>query len=541
MRFARSFTSLLALACAFGTPVLAQQSPLRGAQASPDDPFLAVATRTVANREPAISRLPQEAAVAARLAASRKQAGRAPNVVVILMDDVGWGDWGCYGGGLAIGAPTPNLDRLAAGGLRLTSAYSQPSCTPTRASILTGRLPVRTGLLRPYLPGEGGRGGGLNGEITLAELMKKAGYATHAVGKWHLGQAPITQPQNVGFDDYYGTLTSSDDYTAWREPWRNPDLANDPARRKWASEGEVMAIVEAKAGEEARPVYPIDLDTIRYVDEKLTERAVQLIEQDARARKPFFLYMGTRGAHNDNYPHPVFAGRSPARYPYKDVLVELDHRVGQVVEALRRTGQLDNTLLVVTSDNGPFAETFPDTGFTPFRSAKGSTYEGGVRVPMIVFWPGVVAPGRVADGLFDLMDLFATTLSVAGSSGLVPGDRFVDSIDQSGFLLSDAGQSARRAEYYWVNTTLSAVRVGEFKAYRAWQTTEADDTWPRLSPFQSSTQRGTYGGKIFDLYIDPKEEHALAPLKQPQIPVLSRTLQQHLATFKAFPPKVPID
>lgn len=504
------------------------------------DPFLVEAPRTAANREPAVRWPAQERDVQQRLDQFRRQHGRTPNIVVILMDDVGWGDWGCYGGGTAMGAPTPRLDALAAAGLRLTSAYSQPSCTPTRASILTGRLPVRTGLLRPFLPGEGASGG-LNGEVTLAQLLKQAGYATHAVGKWHLGQAKGTQPQNVGFDDYYGTLTSSDDYTAWREPWRNPDLANDPGRRQWASEGETMAIVEGRTGEEARPVFPIDMDTIRRVDEKLTERAVSIIDRSAATRQPFFLYFGTRGAHNDNYPHPDFAGKSPARYPYKDVLTELDHRVGQVVDALKRTGQLDNTLLVVTSDNGPFAETFPDTGFTPFRAAKGSTWEGGTRTPLIAHWPGMIAPGGVSDGLFDLTDLFATSLSLAGRGDLVPADRYVDSIDQSAFLLSRDPLSARRAVYFWVGSTFSAVRLGEFKYYRAWQTTSAHDTWPRESPFQSATQRGTYGGKMFDLYIDPKEEHALSPLKQPQIPVLARASMQHLATFKAYPPKVPID
>ena len=175
----------------------------------------------------------------------------------------------------------------------------------------------------------------MNGEITLAEQLKKAGYTTQAVGKWHLGGAPSAQPQNVGFDDYYGILTSSDDYTGWREPWRNPDLVNDPARRAWAAEGETMAIVEGRAGEDAKPAFPIDLDSIRYVDEKLTDKATSFIASRAKQKNPFFLYFCTRGAHFDNYPHPQFAGKSPGRYPYRDVIAELDHRVGQVVEALR--------------------------------------------------------------------------------------------------------------------------------------------------------------------------------------------------------------
>ncbi|MEW5684027.1 MAG: sulfatase-like hydrolase/transferase [Pseudomonadota bacterium] len=504
------------------------------------DPFLAEAPRTSPAREPSIARPVQAAEAQRKLDALRQRTGRRPNVVVILLDDVAWGDFGVYGGGAAVGAPTPNIDKLAQGGLRLTSAYSQPSCSPTRASIMTGRLPIRTGLLRPFLPGENTTGEGLGGEVTLAALLRKAGYATHAVGKWHLGAAPSTQPQNVGFDDYYGTLTSSDDYTAWMEPWRNPDLSEDPARRAWASEGETMAIVEGQRGEAAKPAYAINMETIRLVDEKLTQRATDIIARAPATKQPFFLYLATRGAHNDNYPHPDFRGKSPAKYPYKDVIQELDHRVGQVVEALRRSGQLENTLIIVTSDNGPFAETFPDTGYTPFRAAKGSIYEGGVRTPFIASWPGMIAPGRVSDGLFDLTDLYATTLALAGATEQIPGDRYIDSIDQSSFLLADTGASTRRAVYFWLGQALMGVRVGEFKFLQRSQQYKHEDTWPSLSPFQGSITVAGTGSKMFDLYIDPKEEHALTPLKQPQIPVLTRALAAHMATFKTYPPKVPI-
>ena len=504
------------------------------------DPFLAKAVRTAPNREPAIAFPVQTEAAEATLARLRARFGRAPNIVVILLDDVGWGDFGVFGGGAAVGAPTPNIDRLASSGLRLTSAYSQPSCTPTRSSLLTGRLPVRTGLLTPLLPGENNKAAGLNGEVTLATLLKQAGYVTQAIGKWHLGGSPGAQPQSNGFDNYYGILTSSDDYTAFAEPWRNPDIANDPARRAWAAGEETMAIVEGDAGTTAKPVFALNRDSIRFVDEKLTERAARFIAAQAQAKSPFFLYFATRGAHNDNYPHPDFAGKSPARYPYKDVMIELDHRVGQIVQAIEDSGAGENTLIFLASDNGPFAEAFPDTGVTPFRGAKGTIYEGGVRSPVIASWPGVIAPGRVSDGLFDLMDIFATSLTLAGHADLVPADRYIDSIDQTGFLLSDKGQSARRAVYYWVNAIFMGARVGEFKFLRRDQTFAFDDTWPRSSPFQSSVSEPAYGGKLFDLYIDPKEEHALLPLKQPHIPVMAQAIKAHLATFKAYPPKVPI-
>jgi arylsulfatase A-like enzyme len=523
--------SLAALLTSSSAAALAQSA------SAPNDTFLAQTERAAANREPVIRHPAQEADALGRLAKAKARFGKSPNVVVILFDDVGWGDFGAFGGGLVVGAPTPNIDKLASEGLRLTSAYSQPSCTPTRASLMTGRLPVRSNLLSPFLPGENSGAAGLNGEITLAERLKQAGYDTRAVGKWHLGASKAAQPQNVGFDHYYGILTSSDDYTAWREPWRNPDISSNPERSAWAAEGETMAIVEGSSGEEANPVYPINLDSVRFVDEKLTEHATRFIKSRKKSSAPFFLYLATRGAHNDNYPHPDFVGKSPAGYPYKDVIVELDHRVGQVVEALEESGQIDNTIIMITSDNGPFAETFPDTGYTPFRGAKATSYEGGQRTPFVAYWKGMIEPGRSSDGLFDLMDIFATTLTLAGHPELVPTDRYIDSIDQSGFLIAPKGESARRVQYYWTSSMLMGVRIAEFKYMLRDQIFAQDDTWPRLSPFQGSVTEAMYGGKLYDLYIDPKEEHALGPLKQPQIPVLRAAIREHLKTFEAYPPK----
>ncbi|MNM89947.1 Sulfatase [compost metagenome] len=301
-----------------------------------------------------------------------------------------------------------------------------------------------------------------------------------------------------------------------------------------------MAIVEGNRGEEAKPVFPIDNDSIRFVDEKLTEHAVRFIEQSKGSQQPFFLYFATRGAHNDNYPHPDFVGKSLAKYPYKDVMVELDHRIGQIRDALERSGQLENTLLFITSDNGPFAEAFPDTGYTPFRGAKGTSYEGGVRVPAIAYWKDTIEAGRVSPGLFDLTDLYATALALAGASDKLPADRYIDSIDQSSFLLADDGASRRRAVYYWAGNAFMGLRIAEFKVLVRDQIYQHDDTWPRNSPFQGTLQSSLYGGKLFDLLIDPKEEHAMGPLKQPHIPVLLQAAKQHAATFKAFAPPVPV-
>ena len=195
------------------------------------DPIASPTTPMGERREPAFVHAEQVSTAAARLDGFTNRHGtKAPNVLVILMDDVGWGDFGCYGGGVAVGAPTPHIDALARKGLLLTSAYSEPSCTPSRATLLTGRLPMRHGLQRPPMYGEPG---GLEGEITLARLLSEQGYVTQCVGKWHLGENRDSQPQHVGFDDFYGFLSVSDMYTEWRDPYFFPEIVYSRARTDW--------------------------------------------------------------------------------------------------------------------------------------------------------------------------------------------------------------------------------------------------------------------------------------------------------------------
>src|SRR6202050_3716396 len=194
------------------------------------DPVVAEPTRQRSSLEPRFVIPEQEERASAALSRFRGTTGKRPNVLVILFDDVGWGDFGCYGGGVAVGAPTPNIDKLARRGALLTSCYSEPSCTPSRASLMTGRLPMRPGLLRPPLYGQPG---GLDGEATLAQLLSEAGYVTQAVGKWHIGENVESQPQRVGFDDFYGFLSVSDMYTEWRDPNFFPEIVYSEERTAW--------------------------------------------------------------------------------------------------------------------------------------------------------------------------------------------------------------------------------------------------------------------------------------------------------------------
>ncbi|HNS15901.1 MAG TPA: arylsulfatase [Syntrophorhabdaceae bacterium] len=499
-----------------------------------EDPLVQKTVRIAPNMEPVIPHPEQAAEAKKKIEALQKKAGKRPNILIYLMDDVGWGDLGAYGGGHMAGAPTPNMDRLAREGLQLTSAYAQPSCSPTRATIMTGRLPIRHGILHPPMYGEPG---GLGGEITMASILSKAGYITQAVGKWHMGENEESHPQNVGFDDFYGFLSVSDMYTEWRDPYFFPEVVYSKERtemiKSWPWN---RNLVHAKKGGKVESVEEITIPVLSMLDEKWADYSVKFIKKMAKSDKPFLLYHCTRGGHFDNYPNDKYKGRSPAKYPYKDVMIEMDDILGRLVKTLEETGQLDNTLIFVTSDNGPEMETWPDSAYTPFRGAKGSTWEGGVRVPGIVYWRGMIKPGRISDGIFDLADLFNTSLNLAGANDQMPKDRFIDGIDQTSFLLADKGESNRKAVYYWLNQFPSGIRIGEYKYMLAAENDNVQDT---VTPggFSGEMMRYSYG-RLFNLYLDPKENHSYLIRKLPYVEFLTGYLKGHLATLQKYPPKV---
>ena len=301
------------------------------------DPVVAEAVQERDSLEPHFMLADQEARAEAALTGFRGAADRRPNVLVVLFDDVGWGDFGCYGGGVAVGAPTPNIDKLARRGTLLTSCYSEPSCTPSRASLMTGRLPMRHGLLRPPMYGQPG---GLEGEVTLAELLSDAGYVTQAVGKWHMGENVESQPQHVGFDDFYGFLSVSDMYTEWRDPNFFPEIVYSEERTRWVENLPFnKCFVHATRGGETEDVEEVTVPVLSLFDDKWAAYSLEFIRRMAEprpgSRKPWFLYHCTRGAHFDNYPHERFLGSSPAKHPYKDTIIELDDIVGRLVGRAR--------------------------------------------------------------------------------------------------------------------------------------------------------------------------------------------------------------
>ena len=499
-------------------------------------PFDPIASRTVAigdHREPAFVHAEQETAAREKLATYLARRKRRPNILIFLMDDVGWGDFGCYGGGVAVGAPTPNFDRIARSGLQLTSCYSEPSCSPSRATLLTGRVPNRHGLHRPPMYGEPG---GLQGEITVAQLLSDAGYATQAVGKWHVGENIASQPQNVGFDDFYGFLSVSDMYTEWRDPYFFPEIVYSEARTDWVKNMPFnRCFVHARKGGEAESVEEVTIPVLSLLDEKWCQYSTGFLERMAGSDQPWLLYHCSRGAHFDNYPHERFLGKSPARHPYKDTLLELDAIAGSLIETLRRTGQLEDTLIFVSSDNGPHMETWPDSAFTPFRCAKGSTWEGGVRVPGLLLWPGMIEAGRQSDGLFDFNDVLPTLLALAGESSRLPVDRYIDGIDQSSFLLAQEGLSNRKYHYYWLGPSFSGLRCGEYKMLLS-ATSDDDSDAAGPGGFTGVLQRFTYA-RLYNLYLDPKETHNYMTRKLAYVEAFQTGIRAHLGSFKRYPPK----
>jgi arylsulfatase A-like enzyme len=357
---------------------------------------------------------------------------RPPNVVVIFIDDMGYGDIGPFG---ATKQRTPHLDRMAKEGMKLTSFYATPVCSVSRAQMMTGCYGARVSVPGVYFPGQSV---GLNpAEVTVAERLKEKGYATQMVGKWHLGDQPEFLPTRQGFDHYLGI------------PYSNDMLK--------------------KSAETKVPVVPLlrDEKIVELMDGEGQRRMVELYTKEAvdfigrNKDKPFYLYFAHNAIHTPIYPGAAFAGKSQ-NGRFGDWVEEVDWSVGQVLDALRTQGLDKDTLVVFTSDNGPWLTKGADGGSAgPLRGGKGSTWEGGVRVPTLAWWPGRVPAGSVNDAVAATIDLLPTFVSLAG--GTVPATPVIDGRDITPILLGQSKESAREAHYYFAGYDLQAVRQGRWK------------------------------------------------------------------------------
>jgi arylsulfatase A-like enzyme len=421
-----------------------------------------------------------------------------PNIVLVVADDMGWGDLGVYGHPTV---RTPNLDRLAAEGQRWTSFYSgAPYCTASRAGLLTGRLPVRSGMAsesRTVLFPDS-VGGLPQSELTIPELLKTRGYATAMMGKWHLGHRPQHQPEKHGFDLYFGIPYSNDmDAVLPDGPEKNA-LIRKPRDEYFNvpvfSGGEVVE----------RPAQQATL-TRRYV-----ERAEAFIR--ASRGRPFFLYLAHHLPHVPLFAHDERAGHGP-RGAYADVIEEIDDGVGHLRAVLAELGLERDTLLVFTSDNGPWLAQKDLAGSTgPFRDGKGTTFEGGVRVPALFLWPGSVKPGVVAEmgAFFDLLPTFA-----ALSGAALPADRVLDGGDLTP-ALSGTGPSPRQAYFYYRGSTLQAVRSGPYKAHFVTREEGWDQSPRPIDP-----------PWLYNLDTDPAERYDLAAERPDIVGALRRLAEDH--------------
>ncbi len=374
-----------------------------------------------------------------------------PNFVIVFVDDLGYGDLGCYGSPTI---HTPHLDRMAAEGLKLTQFYSAASvCTPSRAGILTGRLPVRSGMWgdrrRVLFPES--TGGLPAGELTLAEAMRAEGYATACVGKWHLGDLPEFLPTEHGFDSYFGIPYSNDMNAVWPLP--------DGGNRFIDPKSENFRVPLLRDKEEIER--PADQTTIT---RRYTEEAVRFIR--ASKDKPFFLYLAHSLPHVPLFRSEAFADVS-RRGLYGDVVEEIDWSVGQILDVVKASGIDERTVVLFTSDNGPWLVHGEQGGSSgPLREGKGCSFEGGFRVPGIVRWPSVVPPGVTSAGIASTLDLMPTLVGLAG--GELPEGLVTDGYDLSAFLRG-LEPSPRDSFYYYQSKRLMAIRQGRFKAHFASQ------------------------------------------------------------------------
>src|SRR5882724_8807322 len=302
--------------------------------------------------EPALSFPAQEQAAQKKLDALRARTGKTPNIVWLLIDDMGYGDPGAFGGGALIGAATPNMDRLARDGLKLTSCYAQQTCTPTRSALLTGRLPVRTGLTRPILAGDKLTKNPWEDEISLPKLLGGAGYTSVLVGKWHVGEPIGMRPHDVGFDEFYGYYPAQKEISQRVDKRRYPKLNIDKEQHAAFEElGVGHSLVHGWKGGKTEEVHDIkSTEDMARADKELADFTVAKVKELARIGKPFFLEHAFMKVHCDNFANPDLEGLSAAKYPYKDAVAEVDLHIGNIVKALEQAGVLENTLVFVTSD-----------------------------------------------------------------------------------------------------------------------------------------------------------------------------------------------
>jgi arylsulfatase A-like enzyme len=402
---------------------------------------------------------------------------KRPHIVLVLADNLGWGELGCYGGGALRGAPTPRIDALAEEGLKCLNFNVESDCVPTRSALMTGRHPIRTGALQSV---PAGLPQGIHPwERTLPQVLKDAGYATGMFGKWHLGDRAGRFPHQRGFDEWYGIPRTTNETLFTGAPGFDPSVVAVPQ------------VMEGRVGEPAREIAVYDLDKRRLIDGELTERSIRFMRRHAADERPFFLYVPLTHLHFPTLPHPDFAGRSGVG-DFADSMIEMDHRVGQLLDAVDELGIRDDTLFIFASDNGPeFRRPWRGTA-GPWTGTYHTAMEGGLRVPLIVRWPGHVARAQVSDDIVHVTDLFPTLIAAGG--GTLPDDRPIDGINQLGWWSGTLERSAREGFPFYIKSELRAAKWRHWKLHFVFESEPNQGTRHLETPW------------LFNIKRDPKEE-----------------------------------
>lgn len=438
-----------------------------------------------------------------------------PNILFILADNLGWGELGCYGGGILRGSPTPRIDALAADGIRFLNFNVESDCVPTRSALMTGRSPIRTGAIQSV---PAGLPQGIHPwEITLGQQMQSAGYATGCFGKWHLGDRPGRYPHDRGFDRWYGIPRTTNESMFTSSPGFDP------------VEVPLPYVMRGEAGKPAENVALYDLDMRRRIDSDLVAEAIRFVRDSVNVAKPFFAYVPLTQVHYPTLPHPDFIGKTGAG-PFADALAEMDYRVGQLIDALIALDVAEDTMIWFGSDNGPeFRRPWRGTA-GPWTGTYHTAMEGALRVPFMLRWPKRVPPGQVTNEIVHITDLYTTLSKTVGTA--LPADRVIDGVDQSGFLLGDAKKSARDGFVYFIKEELRAVKWRDWKMHLVWESEPNEGAKHLETPW------------IFNLITDPKEETNIAteaswvrgPMRR-----MIEAFRESLSRFPAIAPGAPDD
>ena len=432
----------------------------------------------------------------------RRTQRRRPNIVLIFPDNLGWGEVSAYGS--VRGVPTRHIDRLATEGIRLTNFNVEFSCTVSRAALLTGRYAVRTGAVQ--------NSGITQWEITIAEALKSAGYATGLFGKWHLGGLNWQkgrQPTDQGFDEWYGIPMTSNEAQTTTMPNFNPATTEAPY------------IWEGKAGEPSRKVKVFDLETRRTIDREAAERGIAFMERSVKANKPFFFYYPITQIHFPTLAHPDFAGKTGAG-DIGDSMADVDYNTGLVLNALKRLGVERDTIVIWCTDNGA-EQRRPWRGSSgPWSGFYNTVMEGGIRTPCLIRWPGRIPAGRVSNEIVHQIDFFPTLAAAIGAD-IVPRDRAIDGVNQLPFLTGKQAKSNRDTVIYiTAGTQPRAVKWKDWKFHYVFQ---PEAGAPGVPPLM----------RLFNLRSDPKEESDIKDANPWAQSAMDKIVADFNATTERYP------